>query len=238
MPAHLYAMEGDFAEPGARSVEDEKFDQVYPSRIRKLSALHWTPVRVAAEAAKLLVTAPGTRVLDVGCGPAKFCLVAASLTDGSFTGVEQREELVAAARNAVRRLQLNDVEIIHGNVLDLAFTHYDAFYLYNPFEENMARGHKIDATISLSPLLFKRYNRYVAAQLGAMPIGTRAVTYAGYADEIPACYDCESALFGDELKLWIKRREDDPDIERLGLHTSRSYRGQIGWGPPKSCPTS
>ena len=32
----------------------------------------------------------------------------------------------------------------------------------------------MDATVSLSPLLFKRYNRYVSAQLGAMPIGTRA----------------------------------------------------------------
>ena len=71
-----------------------------------------------------------------------------------------------------------------------------------------------------------------------MPIGTRAVTYAGYADEIPACYDCETALFGDELKLWIKRREYDADIERLGLHSSRSYRGPIGWRSPKSCPTS
>ena len=231
-------MEEDFAEPETRSVEDEKFDQVYPPRIRKLSALHWSPVRVAAEAARLLVTAPGTRVLDVGCGPAKFCLVAASLTHGSFTGIEQREELVAAARSAAFRLQLDDVEIIHGNVLDLPFNRHDAFYLYNPFEENMARGHKIDATVSLSPLLFKRYNRYVAAQLGAMPIGTRAVTYAGYADEIPTCYDCETALFGDELKLWIKRREYDADIERLGLHSSRSYRGPIGWRPPKSCPTS
>ena len=228
-------MENDLVEPETRSVEDEKFDQVYPPRIRELSELHWTPVRVAAEAANLLVTAPGTRVLDIGCGPAKFCLVAASLTHGFFTGVEQRAELVAAARNAALRLQLDNVEIIHGNVLDLAFARYDAFYFYNPFEENMARGHKIDAAVPLSPLLFKRYNRYVAAQLGAMPIDTRAVTYAGYADEIPACYDCEAAIFRDELKLWIKRREYDPEIERLGLHSSRSYRGPMGWAPPKFC---
>ena len=32
-------------------------------------------------------------------------------------------------------------------------------------------------------------------------MGTRVVTYAGYADEIPACYDCELSLFRDELKL-------------------------------------
>jgi hypothetical protein len=147
--------------------------------------------------------------------------------------VEQREELVAAARNAAETMQLREVTIIHGNVLDLAFSQYDAFYVYNPFEENMIRGNKIDVTIPLSPLLFKKYNSYVAAQLGDMPIGTRVVTYAGYADEIPACYDCELALFDDELKLWIKRREYDANIERLGLHTSRSYRGPIGWVTPR-----
>jgi SAM-dependent methyltransferase len=227
-------VEQNLAQPETRSVEDEKFDQIYPPRIRKHSALHWTPVRVAAEAARFLVTAPGTRVLDIGCGPAKFCLIAASLTDGTFTGIEQRAELVAAARSAALRLQLEDIEIIHGNMLDLPFADYDAFYLYNPFEENMAGGHKIDAAVPLSPLLFRRYNRHVVEQLGAMPMGTRAVTYAGYADEIPACYDCESTLFEDELKLWIKRREYDPEIERLGLHTSRSYRGPSGWGPPRS----
>ncbi|MEO6971451.1 MAG: class I SAM-dependent methyltransferase [Chthoniobacterales bacterium] len=226
-------MEDDVAEPEARSIEDENFDRVFPPKIRKLSALHWTPVRVATEAAQLLVTAPGTRVLDVGCGPAKFCLVAASLTEGSFTGVEQRGDLVAAARSAARRLQLDDVEIIHGNVLELDFNPYDAFYIYNPFEENMAKKHRIDATVPLSPFLFKRYNNHVAAQLGAMPLGTRVVTYAGYADEIPSCYDCESTFFRDELKLWIKRREYDPEIERLGLHTTRSYRGPIGWAPPR-----
>ena len=227
-------MNEDSAEVDAKPLADEEFDKVYPPRIRKLSALHWTPVHVAAAAAKLLVTTPGTRVLDVGCGPGKFCLVAASLTRGSFTGVEQRKDLVTAARAAARRLRRDDIEIIHGNLLDLSFAQYDAFYLYNPFEENMARGHKIDDVVTLSPLLFKRYNSYVARELGARPVGTRVVTYAGYADEIPACYDCESALFDDELKLWVKRREYDHDIERLGLHISRSYRGPIGWASPQA----
>jgi SAM-dependent methyltransferase len=226
----------DFEDHDPRSIEDEKFDQIYPARIQKLSPLQWTPVRIAAEAAKLLVIAPGTRVLDLGCGPGKFCLVAASLTDGHFTGVEQRADLAAAARAAAIVLELTNIEILHGNVTDLAFADYDTFYLYNPFEENMARGHKIDAAVPLSPVLFKRYNNYVAAQLGSMPVGTRVVTYAGYADEIPACYDCESALFQDELKLWIKNREYDLVIERLGLGSSRSYRGPNGWASPRKHP--
>jgi SAM-dependent methyltransferase len=229
-------------EPEPFSIEDEKFDLIYPPAIRELSSLHWTPMAVAAEAAKLLVTAPGTRVLDIGCGPGKFCLVGASLTDGRFTGVEQRSDLVAAARQAARGLCLprrslgedgSSVEFIHGNMLDVAFADYDAFYLFNPFEENMHQGNRIDSAVRLSPALFKTYTSHVAAQLGARPIGTRVVTYAGYADDIPACYYCETALFGDDLKLWIKQREYDPGLERLSLQISRSYRGSNGWHPPR-----
>jgi 2-polyprenyl-3-methyl-5-hydroxy-6-metoxy-1,4-benzoquinol methylase len=64
----------DFEDPEAFSIEDEKFDLLYPAEIRKLSSVFWTPVAVAAAAAKLLVTTSGTRVLDIGCGPGKFCL--------------------------------------------------------------------------------------------------------------------------------------------------------------------
>lgn len=150
-----------------RSIEDEEFDQIYPARLRKLSSLQWTPVRIATEAAKFLVTAPRTRVLDIGCGPGKFCLVAAALHDAQFTGVEQRADLAAAARDAATALQLPNVEIIHGNIVDLAFAAYDAFYLFNPFDENMFRGHRIDSAVPLSAELFERDVRHVAVQLGA-----------------------------------------------------------------------
>ena len=69
---------------------------------------------------------------------------------------------------------------------------------------------------------------------GLRPLGTRVVTYAGYADDIPACYDCETTRFAEDLKLWIKRRDYDPAIERLGLRTSRSYRGNAGWHSPRA----
>jgi SAM-dependent methyltransferase len=190
-------------------------------------------VRVAAEAAKLLVTAPGTRVLDLGCGPGKFCLVAAALTDGHFTGVEQRADLAAAAREAAAALRLANVEIVQDNITNISFADYDALYLFNPFEENMFRGYKIDSAVPLSPELFQKYTRHVADELGKRPIGTRVVTYSGYADEIPSCYNCETALFHDDLKLWVKRREHDPALEDLGLAVSRSHRSATGWTEPR-----
>ncbi|MDQ3119436.1 MAG: class I SAM-dependent methyltransferase [Verrucomicrobiota bacterium] len=230
--SHPVGTEAEVEDLDPSSIDDEKFDQIYPPTIRELSSLFWTPVAVAAEAAKLLVTAPGTRVLDVGCGPGKFCLVAAAATEGRFAGVEQRGELIAAARQAAHHLSLSRVEFVHANLMEIAFGDYDAFYLFNPFEENM-HGHTIDSAIPLSAALFKKYTKHVAAQLDTRPIGTRVVTYMGYADDIPASYDCESALFGDDLKLWIKKRESDRDIERLGLRISRSYRGANGWVAPR-----
>ena len=229
----MQPVDPDCTEPESWSIEDEKFDQIYPARIRKLSPLQWTPVRVAAEAVRFLVPARHARVLDIGCGPGKFCLVGAALAGGHFTGVEQRADLAAVARATTKALGLINVEIVHGNVTDIAFDNYDAFYLFNPFEENMDRGYRIDAAVPLSPMLFKKYNNHVAAQLGQRPIGTRVATYAGYADEIPSCYDCESTLFRDELKFWVKKRDYDLDLERLGLHISRSYRGPTGWAPPR-----
>jgi len=193
----------------------------------------WTPVHIAAAAANLLAADAGTRVLDIGCGPGKFCLLGAQLTDARFTGIEHRGELIAVARKAAADLELRDVEFLHANVTDVSFAEYDAFYIFNPFEENMFQGYKIDSTVPLSPELFRRYTSHVAAELGGRPIGTRVVTYMGYADEIPSCYECHSALFGDDLKLWIKTREYDPDIEQLGLTASRSYRGRAGWVPPR-----
>ncbi len=211
---------------------DEEFDLIFPVRIRKHSSLHWTPKDVAIAAARLLVTAPGTRVLDIGCGPGKFCLVGATLGNGHFTGIEQRKDLVAAARRAAKKLGVTNVRFLRGNVRELSFADYDAFYLYNPFAENIA-GHRIDATVPLSVSLFKSYIRYVAAQLGGRPLGTRVVTYAGYADEIPSCYDCEATYFDDELKLWVKNRAYDNALDQPGLAPARSYRGAAAWEPPR-----
>jgi SAM-dependent methyltransferase len=209
------------------SVEDDRFDQILPPRVRKFSSVHWTPVAVASHAARLLVSKPGTRVLDIGCGPGKFCLIAAAVTQGYFTGIEQRAYLVRAARDAAAEERCQNVEIIHGNVTDLSFSKYDAFYLYNPFEENMFEKHMIDRCVPLSADLYVKYVKYVAVELSAKPLGTLVVTYAGSALEVPSCYDCKSSAFGRDLKLWIKVREAMPEDAPFGAIRYSSRRSAI-----------
>lgn len=197
------------------SVEDEQFDLIYPAEIRELSARHWTPLAVARRAAKLLVTEPETKVLDLGCGPGKFCIIGALTTAGHFTGVEQRDRLAALARTTIRRHEIPNAEIIHGNLTQIDFADFDAFYLFNPFEENLFVTGKIDTSVELSKTLYEEYTRHVCSELARAPLGTRVVTYCGFCEEVPVCYDCVDSSFDDTLKLWQKTR-DCPTADGIG----------------------
>lgn len=189
------------------AVEDERFDLIYPPEIRALSWRHWTPVVVARRAAEFLVSEPRTRVLDLGCGPGKFCVVGALTTAGHFTGVEQRQRLANLARATIQREQIPNAEIIHANVTAIDFSAYDAFYLYNPFEENLFKRGKIDSSVKLTKALYEQYTWHVATQLVGVPLGTRVVTYGGLCEEVPICYECQRSSFGGTLKLWQKTRD-------------------------------
>jgi tRNA G46 methylase TrmB len=96
--------------------EDEQFDLIYPPKIRGLSRVHWTPVEIARKAAAFLVRELGTRVLDVGCGSGKFCIVGALTTEGHFTGIEQRKHLCELARLKIEQVGIPNAEILHGNI--------------------------------------------------------------------------------------------------------------------------
>src|SRR5207244_1254082 len=61
-------------------VADGVFDRMFPTELRFVSFQHWTPVAVARRAAELLVGAGARRLLDVGSGPGKFCIVGALTT--------------------------------------------------------------------------------------------------------------------------------------------------------------
>ncbi len=194
---------------------DAEFDQAYPPAVREASAHHWTSVAACHQAAQWLVTTPHTRVLDIGSGPGKFCAIGAWSTPGHFTGVEQRKHLCRTAQMMLDHYGIERVHILHANVTDLAFDSFDAFYLFNPFEENLQVPQHIDDAIPVYSELYEGYVRHVRNELDRAPLATRVVTYWGHCDEIPACYDCEKTAFGGELKLWVKRRHTSEitDIE-------------------------
>ena len=187
--------------------KDDRFDLMFPPEIRELSRVHWTPVSVARQAAEFLVRRPGTKVLDVGCGPGKFCMVGALMTDGVFTGIEQRRHLCELAMARIRQVGLHNANILHGNVAHLDFSGFDAFYLFNPFEENLEESLKIDGSVPLSAALFDHYAEHVARELTKAPLGTRVVTYCGECGEVPVGYECVATSRDFSLTFCEKTRQ-------------------------------
>lgn len=186
------------------AVSDEELDQVFPDELRERSDLHWTPVAVAMRAAELLAPVPSLRVLDVGAGVGKMCLVGALVTGAMWWGIEQDPVLVAAANHAAWALDIADrTRFVHGDGSRLAWDEFDAFYFYNPFGTLMLAPHA-------SP--FVRYATIrntllrVEQRLASTREGTRVVTYYGFGGRLPAGYALISRepAGGDVLELWIR----------------------------------
>jgi predicted RNA methylase len=181
-------------------VTDPRFDTAaYPPEIVELSAINWTRVFIAVMAARMLATSESTRVLDVGSGCGKFCIVAALTCPGQFTGIEIREDLHAAAVKAAEDLQADNAHFLLGDMADLDWSDYDSYYFYNPFY-----GKLVQASGGAE---FLRQTQIVQERLRSRPRGTRVVTHHGFGGDMPAEYErSERHLVGAGiLELWIRR---------------------------------
>jgi len=189
---------------------DESFDKQLPLGLQLKSSVFFTPIDVACHAAALLTPEPGMRVLDVGAGAGKFCLTAAlEIRNATFVGVEWRGHLVRLATRLAMELRLSNARFIHADALDLDWSEYDAFYLYNPFAEHLFEAPLVlDHTIALDPRNFILYVSAVRSRLALARVGTRVVTYHGYGARAPLGYELarKDAAGSDCIELWIKTR--------------------------------
>ncbi|MFO0742468.1 MAG: methyltransferase domain-containing protein [Labilithrix sp.] len=171
-----------------RTVSDDAFDEIYPPAITAASAVHWTPVRVAARVVELLAMRENERLIDVGSGAGKFCIVAAAMSRARVQGIEHRPELVAVAREAARRMKI-DVEFVESTFHPSHVESCDAAYFFNPFA----------LPILLPGIPVYAADRYagVAAEdvaraeefFASARRGMRIVTYCGFGGVVPAGYE-------------------------------------------------
>lgn len=185
-------------------ITDDDFNSIYPPKISMLAKKHWTSVSVAKLASEFLVERPGTRVLDIGSGVGKFCMVGASHTKGYFTGVEQRLDLITLSQRLSDSYYIHNVKFVHANITSIKFNDYDAFYYFNSFHENIDVKNKIDNTIILNIQLYHLYSMFIVEQFASLPLGARLVTYCSPVNIIPRSFRLQDSSRGGLLKFWEK----------------------------------
>lgn len=62
-------------------IEDREFDMMFPKQIQADSEFHFTPIKIAKLAATYLADHQETKILDIGSGAGKFCMIGSACTD-------------------------------------------------------------------------------------------------------------------------------------------------------------
>jgi len=170
------------------------------------SKIHFTPVKVALAVREWLGPEPGLRVLDVGSGCGKFCLVFGASGPGRVTGVEQRPHLHAAAEAARDELGLRNVNFVCGRMEDLDWSAFNTFYFFNPFYERIAYRRGMDDRTPPHAALYFEHLRVVREKLDQAKRGARVVTYHGLGGRLPADWVLlrTQEIHTDEIQLWEK----------------------------------
>jgi predicted RNA methylase len=188
------------------AISDKELDEVFPEELRDRSHLHWTPVAIAMRVAELLAPAPGARILDVGAGVGKVCLIGALMTRATWWGIEQDQALVSAANQAAWALGVDRrTRFVHGDGSRVAWDEFDALYFYNPFGTLMLAPH---ASAFVRYATLQGTLRRVEQRLAGTRVGTRVVTYHGFGGKLPPGFTLVSRepAGGDALELWVRER--------------------------------
>ena len=193
-----------------RCPSDRAFDRFLPYHLRLASSQHWTPLVVALRVAGWLDDLAVNTVVDIGSGVGKFCVAAALACHCDFTGLEQRPGLVAAARHLARRFGVDErVRFVHGALGQCPLPEADAYYLYNPFGENLfGSDEHLGEDVELSDERYERDVAFMEAFLERAMVGTYIIKYNGFGGHMPPTY--EPIRLDREmpsvLRVWRKNR--------------------------------
>ena len=194
---------------------DEVFDLLLPEEWRAVSDQYWTTTEVIERVVEWLEAFNIKTVVDIGSGSGKFCVIAALLGNSRFLGLEQRPRLVEAARGLAQLFELGDrVTFMEGVFGEIAVPDAEAYYLYNPFGENLFEpDNQLDDEVELSKARFARDTEAVKTMLQRARPGTFLITYNGFGGKIPSNYH-EVRVDREQrnvLRMWRKTNHPDRD---------------------------
>jgi hypothetical protein len=190
VPAQLTVAQVTEALRLRRDPGDSIFDRLLPRSLAVVSGRFWTPLVVVMQVARRFDELGIESVVDVGSGVGKFGTAVALCGQYAVIGMEQRARLVRVARDLARSLGVEDrVHFHHGTFGEHPVPAADAYYLFNPFGENLFFAQDyLDREVELGR---ERYYRDIAATeqiLEGARKGTFVVTYNGFGGKLPASY--------------------------------------------------
>ncbi|WP_317897738.1 class I SAM-dependent methyltransferase [Aurantibacillus circumpalustris] len=188
-----------------KSVTEENFNQLLPEYLQEKSRLYFTPIHIARTAALWLTENGEKKVLDIGAGVGKFCITGANYVNSHFYGIEYRQSLVKLANELISYYKIENATIVNENVINVDFTNYDSFYLYNPFYENLIASERLNNEVELKDSLYGYYLKHTEQQLDKTKPGTKLVTFHGNNFEVPDSFEKIKETQDATLKLWIKK---------------------------------
>lgn len=171
-------------------VPDGAFDSCLPKELQAVSDQHWTPLDVVRQVSTWIEQLRIRTVVDVGSGAGKFCVAAALCSGARFVGVEQRQRLVDAARQLADSFDVTDRVSFECGLVGLCpLPPADAYYLFNPFGENLLpNAELIDKDVELTTGRYRRDVEAIHHFLTEVPVGTYAITYNGYGGSLPRSF--------------------------------------------------
>jgi SAM-dependent methyltransferase len=168
---------------------------------------------VALTAARWLEEQAAESVVDIGAGPGKFCLTVALASRCEVVGFEHRPRLVTVARALARRLGLQRRAIfIEGSLREAPLPLARAYYLYNPFAENLyGPSGSLGGEVELSCARYALDVNSVLDTFRRAPQGTLVLTYNGFGACMPASYQPIRTArdLPCVLRMWRKVRSGD-----------------------------
>lgn len=185
---------------------DLAFDKIYPLLYQEHSARHFTPVKIAIKAAKLLADLPTDKILDIGSGVGKFCCVGSSVTGAHFYGIEKRKTLTNLANKIKRQYHLKNAHFINNDFTKIDFSKFNGIYFFNSFHEHFDSTCVLDETSKVSLSEYQKYHEDLKLKLEECAVGTKLVTYYTFKNKIPSSYQFIDANETGLLKFYIKRR--------------------------------
>ena len=190
------------------TVDDFEFDQIYPPYYQAISSIQWSSLAVAQHISLWINGFNKSKFIDIGCGVGKLCLLLRFLTSHRIFGIEQRGHLVDIANQIVALNSLSDISILNMNMMDLDWSHYDIYYLYNPFQEHRVQIGLgiVDYDIALDKKYYEQYISEVVKQLNSAELGKYLITFHGFGGSIPPSWGLVTSKFidGGSLELWVK----------------------------------